>query len=347
MKFLLNIAVMIVLGSLTAGAQTAAHGPAAAGAALPAARMLIPQVTGKAVAWVNGAPLTDRDLVREMFAIFPYAKQHNGFPEGLEPQIRQGALDMIIFEELVYQEAIRRNMTIPAERMVRAEKQFRTQFPDQATYEQFVKIELNGSQNVLREKIRRSLLIEALLNKEVVDKSRVTLAEAKAYYGKHPKQFEREELFHIQSISILPPANAGPEVLQEARRRAENVAREAATARTYRDFGLLAEKLSDDDFRVNMGDHKPCGRNQLPPEVVKQAATMKPGAVSPLIQMGNAFTLFRLESHTAAGKVPFEEVKSKLQAEMQKATLEQLRSGLGQKLRKNAKIKTIWNSLAS
>ena len=351
MKFLLNTAMMVLLGSLAAGAQTAANAPtheaAMAGANLPAAKMLIPQVTGKTVAWINGAPLSDRDLVREMFAIFPYAKQHNGFPEGLEPQIRQGALDMIIFEELVYQEAIRRNMAIPAERIGRAEKQFRTQFPDQATYEQFIKIELNGSQRVLREKIRRSLLIEALLNREVVDKSRVTLTEAKAYYDKHPEKFQREELFHIQSISILPPANAGAAVLKEARLRAESAAREARTAKTYRDFGLLAEKLSDDDFRVNMGDHKPCGPSQLPPEVVKMAANMKPGEVSPLIQLGNAFTLFRLESHTAAGKVPFAEVKSKLPADLQKQQVEQLRSALGQKLRKNAKIKTIWNSLSS
>ena len=50
-----------------------------------------------------------------MFAIFPYAKQHNGFPKAQEAAIRQGALEMIIFEELVYQEAGRRKLTISAE----------------------------------------------------------------------------------------------------------------------------------------------------------------------------------------------------------------------------------------
>ena len=49
--------------------------------------------------------LTDKDLLREMYAIFPYAKQHNGFPKAQEAGIRQGALEMIIFEEMVYQEA--------------------------------------------------------------------------------------------------------------------------------------------------------------------------------------------------------------------------------------------------
>ena len=38
------------------------------------------QVTGKEVAKVNGTVLTDKDLLREMYIIFPYARQHNGSP---------------------------------------------------------------------------------------------------------------------------------------------------------------------------------------------------------------------------------------------------------------------------
>ena len=80
------------------------------------------------MARVNGAVLTDRDLLREMYAIFPYAQQHNGFPKAQEAAIRQGALEMIIFEELVYQEAVRRKLTVPAEKLNRAEAEFRKQF---------------------------------------------------------------------------------------------------------------------------------------------------------------------------------------------------------------------------
>ena len=90
-------------------------------------------MSDKPVARVNGAVLTDRDLLREMYAIFPYAKQHNGFPKAQEAAIRQGALEMIIFEELVYQEAVRRKLTISADDLNRAEADFRKQFnsPDE------------------------------------------------------------------------------------------------------------------------------------------------------------------------------------------------------------------------
>src|SRR5512137_383652 len=63
--------------------------------------------TMKPAVRVNGAILTEADVVREMYTIFPYASQHGGFPKALEADIRKGAIEMIVFEELLYQEANR------------------------------------------------------------------------------------------------------------------------------------------------------------------------------------------------------------------------------------------------
>jgi parvulin-like peptidyl-prolyl isomerase len=294
----------------------------------------------KPVARVNGTVLVERDLVREMYTIFPYARQHNGFPKELEPEIRRGALQMIIFEELVYQEAKRQTMTIPAARLSQAETEFRKQFRSDDAYRQFLMTEVNGSQAAMREKIRRALLIEKFLKLQVDDPSRVTLAQARAQYDKNAAQYKHEEMLHIQSISIIPP-NQTSAVLKEAKQRAEQAAKQAREAKTYRDFGLLAEKVSDDDFHVNMGDHKPREASKLPPPIVQLADKMKPGDVSGLIQLGNNYTIFRLEARIPAGTTPFAEVKAKLQADLQKQKTEQLRAALAQKLRKGAKIETL------
>jgi len=294
----------------------------------------------KPVARVNGSVLVERDLVREMYTIFPYARQHNGFPKELEPEIRRGALQMIIFDELVYQEAKRQNLTIPPARLAQAETEFRKQFRSDAAYRQFLMTEVNGSQVAMREKIRRALLIEKLLKLQVDDPARVTLAQARAQYDKNVAQYKHEEMLHIQSISIIPP-NQTAAVLKEAKQRAEQAAKQAQDAKTYRDFGLLAEKVSDDDFHVNMGDHKPMEASKLPPPIVQLADKMKLGEVSGLIQLGNNYTIFRLESRVPAGTAPFTEVKAKLQADMQKQRTEQLRATLAQKLRKGAKIETL------
>jgi peptidyl-prolyl cis-trans isomerase SurA len=299
------------------------------------------QVTDKPVAKVNGVVLTDRDLLREMYQIFPYAQQHNGFPKAEEASIRQGALQMIIFEELVYQEAARRKMTVSAEQMKQGEIEFKKQFNSPDQYKQYLQVEMKGSEQVMREKMKRSLLIEQLLKVEVENKSVVTLAEAKAYYEKNPAKFELPETYTFQAISFLPPANAKPEQLKEEAKKAQDALAQAKKTTSYQEFGLLAEKISEDDFRVNMGDHKVVVKDKLPPQVVKVFRGMRVGQVSDVIQIDQAYTILRLNAHTPDRKQTFEEVKKTLRPELQKLKYEKLRSDLDKQLRAKSKIEVL------
>ncbi len=341
MKYKLSICILLAT-TLAAAGQVASHAPTAVAPA-PAAAQVSPvmQITDKPVARVNGAVLTDRDLLREMYAIFPYAKQHNGFPKAQEASIRQGALEMIVFEELVFQEAARRNLTISAARLNQAEEEFRKQFHSPEDYDQYMQTEMHGSRQVLRQQIQRALLIDEVLKAEVEDKSAVSLAEVRAYYDKNPARFRQPESFSIQSISILPPQKPSPELIEQNRKRAEAALQQAKATRNYDEFGLLAEKLSEDDFRVNMGDHKAVSRDKLPPQIVQAAETMQAGQVSGAIQVQNAFTIFRLNAHNPARLQPFAEVKADLRTELGKSKYERLRSNLAKQLRAKAKIEIV------
>jgi peptidyl-prolyl cis-trans isomerase SurA len=344
MKYSLSICAGVVLAlSCASGQMVSSHAPtavrpAAAATSAPAVGL---QVTDKPVVRVNGVTLTDRDLVREMFALFPYAKLHNGFPKEQEPEIRRGAMEMIVFEELVYQDAVRRKTTIAPERLDKEERKFKRQFGSAAEYNQFLAAQMEGSKAKLRLQIKRSLLIEATLNAEVEAKSVVPVSEVRAYYNTHPKEFEHGEDLAIQTISIIPPANANPETLKEARKRADNAIQQAKATKSYKEFGLLAEQLSDDDFHVSMGDHKVVESDKLPPQVVKAARAMQPGQVSELLQLGNAYTIFRLNSHVMPGKVKFEEIRKELTTNLQKSKYEKMRVALGKRLRQNAKIENL------
>jgi len=327
-----TICGFLLMAFAAAGAQVASHAPTdfsqptapAAGSSTAAA---------KPVARVNGSVLTDADLVREEYAIFPYARQHNGIPKDLEPQIRDGALKMIIFEELVYQEAERRKMAVPAVKMQHAEAEFRKQFATPDEFNALLKSEFHGSQQLLRDKIRRSLLIEAFLKTEVEDKSTVSAIELRAYYDKNPARFQHPESFTFQTISVLPPANATADQLKEGR--------QAKATRTAEEFGLLAEKISDDDYRVMMGQHKPVDASELAPQVVKALLALQTGDISDVIQVEQAYTIVRLQEHTPAGKAKFEDVKAQLEKELQQNKTNQIRAELDKKLRQNAKIEEL------
>jgi parvulin-like peptidyl-prolyl isomerase len=351
-QWILTLALAALAISPALG-QVASHEPTAlkpmvASSATPAASATpsvsltpVQPVTNRPVVRINGTELTDRDLLREMLIIFPYARQHNGFPKAEEPKIRMGALKMIEFEELVYQEAERRGMTVPSATLQKAQAEFRTQFPNQEAFDEFLKAEMQGSMQTLRKQIRRSLLVDLFLKEEVTDKSTVTLAETRAYYDKNPSVFRYSENFSIQTISILPSEKAGDEVKKQARKAAEEACQKAKATKSYQEFGLLAEKVSEDDFHVNMGDHKTVDRDKLPPEIVKAARAMQPGQVSDLLQLGNFYTCFRLNTHAPAGMRTFAQVKDALRQSLRREKYERLRAGLDQKLRQNAKVEEL------
>jgi parvulin-like peptidyl-prolyl isomerase len=330
----------ILLAIAAAGAQVASHAPttlsATQGSGAPASMVA---ATDKPVAVVNGSVLTGADLVREEYTIFPYARQHNGgIPPEFEKQIRDGALQMIVFEELVYQEAQREHMTVPAVKLERAEAEFRKQFGSPDIFNAYLQSQFHGSEPQLQEKIRRSLLIDSFLRTAVETRSVVTPAEARAYYDKNPAHFRHPESYTFQTISVLPPDHATPDQLKEGRKRADDALRQAKPAKTAEAFGLLAEKLSDDDYRVVMGEHKPVPVDQLAPQVLTFLRGARIGQVSDVIQLDQAYTIVRLNAHTLAGEAKFQDARPGLEKELHEAKKNQLRAALDAKLRQNAKI---------
>jgi len=332
-----GLSLLLAVGA--AAAQVASHAPALKAAPQTPASDVMPMIaTAKPVAHVNGAVLTEADLVREEYAIFPYARQHNGLPKELEPEIRQGAMRMMIFEELVYQEALRRKMTVSPARMQQAETEFRKTFSNPEEYNAFMRSEFHDSQKLLDEKIQRSLLIDSLLRIEVKSKSTVTPAEVRAFYDKNPDRFKIPESFIFQTLSAIAPDNATPDQMRQARLRVEKVLPQAKATKSNNEFGLLAEKISEDDYRVMEGQHKSTPVDQLPPQVVQTLKTMKVGDVSNVIQVGNIYTVLRLNAHAPQGKQKFEEVRTKLTNDLEQKKTNQVRSAFDQKLRQNARI---------
>ena len=81
--------------------------------------------------------------------------------------------------------------------------------------------------------------------------------------------------------------------------------------------------------------------DQIAPPVLNVLRAIKPGDVSDLIQLEQAYTIVRLGAHTPAGEAPFEDVKAQLQKELEQSKTNQVRAALDNKLRQNAKIEEL------
>ena len=298
--------------------------------------------TGKPVARVNGALLTDKDLLREMLAMFPYATQHGGkFPKAMENDIRRGALSMIEFEELVYQEAERRKITISNARLEHALQAFQAQFESKSAYLSYLKDEFDWSEGALREKIRRSILIDELLKSEVTQKASVSDAAVRAYYDKNRARFYAPETVAIQTISIAIPENATQQQLDVTRRRADESLAAAKKTKSYEEFGILAEKSSQDDWRVMMGDHQLVSQAEMPPELAKVAFALQPGQMSEVVRAEGWWCILRVNSRQPGHQLEFKDVKANLKKEMESSRVEDLRSAFHRQLRKGARVEEL------
>jgi parvulin-like peptidyl-prolyl isomerase len=332
----LRIPTLILIASLAATAQVASHAPTAQPVTTAAAP------SGRPVLRVNGAVLTEQDLVREMLNVFPYAKQHGGkFPKDSEPEIRKSALRNLEFEELAYQEAKRRGLIVTPAKLNLAVKDFRSQFEGEAQFQQYLNAEQKGSIENLRDKIRRAILIDMVLKSEVEGRAKLTDAQLRAFYDKNPDRFRKPDSVSIQTITIAYGDKPTPADKQKARQQAEDALKQVRATKDYEGFGQIAEKVSMDDWHVMMGDHKWLHRGRMPEAVEKVVFTMKAGEVSGIIDAGDSFCIARVNGREESHLVGFSEVKLRLKQDLEKQRKDELRAAFDQRLRKTARIEEL------
>jgi peptidyl-prolyl cis-trans isomerase C len=321
----------------TAQTLTSSHAPTAAKTVAAVRPAVAP---GKVVARVNGVPITQAELATEMRAVFPYYSMHgNAIPKEFEDDFRKKALNNLIDTELAYQEAKRRNLQITPVEWRKRVAEIRKDYGSQAAFDADIQ-RLFGSRAGFEAKLRHDMLLDKIFLIEVKRKSVVTDADVLREYEADKASFVMPEHISFQSISAMFPQNATPAEKQAARKRIETVLPQAKAAKSYEQFGVLAEKVSEDEFRVMMGDHKMVHRGSLEPQF-EVAFSMKPGEISGIIESPRGFHILRLNKHEAERKMPFPEVRAMLKQNMQKDRTAARNKAFHAGLRKVAKVEVL------
>jgi peptidyl-prolyl cis-trans isomerase C len=321
--------------------QVASHAQAlsmpAAPAAMPAAPAAPVVPPSKVIAEINGVKLTQADLTEQEEVYFPYARMHGGkIPAGAEKDIREMALNRVMLDELCYQEARRRHYAASEAELQKGLKEIRSRFNTTEAYKAAIAKKYGSEAGLLRH-ARRTLMIRQLWDAEVKRKSVVTPVELRAYYDKNRAKFVQPESVSLQTISIGMPKEATEAQKQEARRRIEAVLAKAKATKNYEEFGMLAERESEDDWRVMMGDHKWVHRMEVGPQF-EVIFSMKPGTVSGIVESKDGFHIMRVNDHQDEHQLKFAEVRDKLSKELLAKRMQERSAAFESMLKKNAKI---------
>jgi parvulin-like peptidyl-prolyl isomerase len=293
---------------------------------------------GTPIARINGIALTQDYLDEEMQRLFPYYSIHGGrVPASAEADLKKQAMHDAVLHELVYQEALRRKVQIPPQEWQKRMSDIRKGFSTRKSFEATVNKQY-GSIQAFEKRLRRAMLVQTLWKQEVTQKSAVTTEMARAYYRAHTDQYIRPESVWLQSITIKVPANATAEQKQAVKKVAEEVLVKAKAAKNYEEFGLLAQQLSQDDWRVMMGDHRWVHRVAVTHDIEDAVFSLEEGHVSALTETSAGFVILRSNGHQAKRQMTFTEmsksVKEKLGLEARDKRTKQFEDSL----RSRAKI---------
>lgn len=168
----------------------------------------------------------------------------------------------------------------------------------------------------LRQNFERTWIRRQVEQREIMRNMTLTEEEARQYYKAHPEQFMKPPTVTLREIAVLVPVEtvAGQQTVNVARDEAAKEKLEGIRARALKgeDFTALVAEASEAGTKANGGIVGPVVTDDLAPAVAAALEKMKPGEVTPVLRLGNAYRIFKLETRTTAELEAFDKLRSQI-----------------------------------
>lgn len=277
------------------------------------------------VARVNGTELTKKDLEAEVDRLIPRITFHKNVPEEKRKFYYERALEELVNKELQYQDAVARGIKPEKEKVDAQMQRMRDRFKSEDDYK--AALDKEGlTQEKLRLMVERDLLIQAVTAKTVTEPSQISDSDLKSFYDKNSARFKQPEGVKLKLISV------------KDEKKAQDI---LARIKSGDDFGTLAYTMSEDSYRVKSGDIGYMHKGRMLPEIEAAAFRLKKGEVSDIIKAGDFFFIVRLEDKKPEQQMSFDEVRGKLEKELEQERNRELMEKWIAALRAKAKIEVM------
>lgn len=277
------------------------------------------------VAKVNGTVLTQKDLDIELDSLIPQITFHRNVSPEKRKYYYGKALEELINKELQYQNALAAGIKADSSKVEAQIEKLKKRFKTNEAYK--VALEKEGATEAqVRARVERELLIQSVVDKAVVEPSRVTEKELKEYYEKNTSKFKQPETMRLRLIST------------KDEKKAQDI---LAKLKEGDDFEDLAYNLSEDDYRVKGGDIGYIHKGRMLPEIEDAAFKLKAGEFSDVVNADDRWYIVKVEDKKPEHQMSFEETKGKLKKELEAERAVELNKKWIDGLRAKAKIEIL------
>ena len=245
----------------------------ACAAALFAAQPVFAAPVSRVVAVVNGDMITSRELDRAVQPEFIGQQIDPKKSPEMADMVRKAVLERMIEEKIILQQAAKDGIKISDEQIDKAFEALVTEsgFSREAF---LAKMKKEGfTEKMLRDQAEVTIARQRVMNRNVVKKVVVTEEEINEYYRKNMAGFA-EGRAHVALIVYSPDANA------------EKWAADIASGKVS--FAEAARKVSVGPNAEEGGDMGVMAISDMAPGMAQIVASLREGAVSPLLPLGEA-----------------------------------------------------------
>lgn len=304
--------------------------------ALPAGTLAQLQAHGLA-ARVNGQPISAERLERS-FEEYLRERQINigalRTPQRVKT-LKREALDLLIDQELLWQEAQRQAALATPQEVEAATAAVRAGFASADAFAARLRTE-GYTEPSYAEHMRRLLSARKVLEQASAGAA-VGEAQVHEFYQRHEAEFLRPEQRRLRHLYL--PFTAAMDEASRAQARATIAAlRERARGG---DFAALAREHSRGASAAQGGDIGFVQREELAAPLAEAAFALAEGEVSKVVELPDGLHLLKVEQRIAAQRVPEAESHERIRAHLIAEQGRQVREALVKRLRGEARIEVL------
>lgn len=192
-------------------------------------------------------------------------------------EARISFLLQLVEEMIIIRRAEELHLSISPEELDEAVREIQKDYPQAGFEDMFLKQAI--SFEAWKERLRKRLLVEKVMRKELLKEDSVSIAEIRDYYNKHREDWSRGEQIRAGHI-LLPTEDQAKEVLQSLQHGES--------------FSKLARRYSIAPEAQFDGDMGYVGRGDLPDFLEAPLFDLAPGEVSSVVKTPYGFHIFQV-----------------------------------------------------
>lgn len=290
------------------------------------------------IALVNGAPITRKSYEQEVLSVKAQFA-HSGKPlDGSQlKHIEKEILDELVESELLYQASQEKGVCVDEAHVEREFLSIRQQFASEKAFQKGLE-EMNMSVSEMKEKLKKSLIIEAFITQHITQGVTVAEDDVERYYQNRPELFESPLYIRVSHILIT----VSPEASSSDKDAAKNKLRQIEEQlKDGADFAELARQYSDGPSKVNGGDIGFFERGEMEKSFEDAAFALPKGCVSGIVETRFGYHLIKTTDCMQDPPVPYKIAQYDIRKKLELEKSRQLLDSFLKDLRGTAKIEVM------